>query len=586
METVVCTGIGVSDGVRMAKARVYHQPAVRQAVAETIAPEQADTEQARLRVAAEKAGQVVEQLLQKSQSVLQEEQIGILKGQKSMLTDPAFVPEMQRRIQKQNLSAEAAVRAVTEQFAELFRKMPDPYMQERAADVQDAGSRLLRILSGEDCTALSEIQEESILLAQDLSASDTVQLDRRYVLAFAMEQGGATSHTSIFARSMGIPAVVGISGLLQQAHDGDWVIVDGAAGKCILRPDEKMIAEYRKKMQEEAQRRELLTTYAGKPAALANGRRMIAAANIGSDTDAAFALQQGAEASGLLRTEQLFLSRGTAPTEEEQFTIYRRAAEAFSKVSPGSVVIRTLDIGGDKAVPYLSIPKEQNPFLGYRAIRLCLEQKELFLTQLRAILRASAFGKVQVMFPMISGIGELLAAKAMLQEAKAQLHDRGEAYDQQISVGVMIEIPSAALTAPALAKEVDFFSIGTNDLVQYTLAVDRGNEKVASLYDYFHPAVLQLIHLTLQAAQTRRIPVGMCGNMAGDPLAVPLLAGMGLQELSMAAGSIPQVKYVLSCVTAQECHALAEAALRCDSPQEVRKKLRDFAHTHRIQLPQ
>jgi phosphotransferase system enzyme I (PtsI) len=571
-------GIGVSEGIRIAKAFVYRQPVVQEGT--SISAEQTDTETARFQTAVKDATQAVEDLIARSATLLDQKQIGILKGQKAILLDPAYVPEIEKRIRNQLLPAEQAVKQVTEQFAALFENMPNTYMQERAADVRDAGRRLVQILSGNGSGVLSSIHEKVILVADDLSASDTIQLDRRYVLGFATEKGGKTAHTSIFAKSMGIPAVVGITGLLDHVQSGDQLILDGSSGNCLVSPEEETVTAYREKMEKEEQQRAILETFSKRKAALADGKRMVVAANIGAAQDMAFCREQGAEAVGLLRTEQIFLSHTHTPSEEEQFAAYKAVAEAFPADHAGSAIIRTLDIGGDKKVNDISIPKENNPFLGYRAIRLCLDQKELFLTQLRAILRASAFGRLKIMFPMISGYEELMAAKEKVQEAKSQLDEAGVPYDADIPVGIMVEIPSAALMADILAAEVDFFSIGTNDLVQYTLAVDRGNEKISYLYDYFHPAVISLIRHVAGAAHTHHIPVGMCGGMAGDPLAIPLLAGLGLDELSMAAGAVPQAKYVLSKVSTADCDALAASTTACKTPQAVRAKAQAFAQNH------
>lgn len=571
-------GIGVSEGIRIAKAFVYRQPVVQEGT--SISAEQTDTETARFEAAVKDATKAVEDLIARSANLLGQKQIGVLKGQKAILSDPAYVPEIEKRIRNQLLPAEQAVKQVTEQFAVLFEKMPNAYMQERATDVRDAGRRLVQILSGNGSGILSSIHEKVILVADDLSASDTIQLDRRYVLGFATEKGGKTAHTSIFAKSMGIPAVVGITSLLDHVQSGDQVILDGGSGSCLISPDEETVAVYREKMKKEEQQRVILETFSKRQAALADGKRIVVAANIGAAQDMDFCREQGAEAVGLLRTEQIFLSHAHTPSEEEQFAAYKAVAEAFPAGHAGSAIIRTLDIGGDKKVSDISIPKENNPFLGYRAIRLCLDQKELFLTQLRAILRASAFGRLKIMFPMISGYEELMAAKEKVQEAKSQLDKAGVPYDADIPVGIMVEIPSAALMADVLAAEVDFFSIGTNDLVQYTLAVDRGNEKISYLYDYFHPAVLSLVRHVAEAAHTHHIPVGMCGGMAGDPLAIPLLAGLGLDELSMAAGAVPQAKYVLSKVSTADCDVLAARTATCKTPQAVRAKAQAFAQNH------
>lgn len=572
------TGIGVSEGVRIAKAYVYLHPVID--TNKEIAPSEADAEAARFQAAVKTALDEVDGLIVRSAEVLGKDKVGVLKGQKAILADPAYVPEIEKLIRKKNASAEKAVKQITDQFAAIFAAMSNAYMKERAADVRDAGTRLLGILAGVKSGSLSEIDTEVILISDDLSPSDTIQLNQKFVLGFATELGGKTAHTSIFAKSMGLPAVVGVPELLGEVKDGDTVILDGAQGVCILDPDEETVKTYQAKYKKEQEQQAIFDTFSKKRAVMADGTRIVTAVNIGNAKDAEIGVAQGAEAVGLMRTELLFLSGDTAPTEEEQFQEYKKIAEALAGAEPGDVIIRTLDIGGDKEVKYLDIPKEENPFLGYRAIRLCLDRKDLFLTQLRALLRASAFGKLKIMFPMISGYQEILDAKAVLAEAKAQLDVEQVAYDKDIQIGIMIEVPSAALLADALAREVDFFSIGTNDLVQYSLAVDRGNRKISYLYDYFNPAVIRLIGQVAKAAKPNNVLVGMCGGMAGDPLAVPLLVGLGLDELSMAAGAIPQSKYILSKVDLATCQALAASVSDCKTPQEVRAIVTAFAEKH------
>ncbi|MFT9076648.1 phosphoenolpyruvate--protein phosphotransferase [Ethanoligenens sp.] len=574
------TGIGVSEGVRIAKAYVYLHPVID--TSKDIAPSETDSEIARFQAGVKTAADEVDSLIAKSAEVLGKDKLGVLKGQKAILADPAYVPEIEKLIRNKNASAEKAVKQVTDQFVAIFAGMSNAYMKERAADVRDAGVRLLGILAGVKSGSLSEIDDQVILISDDLSPSDTIQLNQNFVLAFATEKGGKTAHTSIFAKSMGLPAVVGVPELLSEIKDGDTIILDGAQGICILNPDEETVKTYEAKYKKEQEQLAIFETFSKKQGVLSDGKRIIVAVNIGSAKDAAFGLTQGAEAVGLMRTELIFLSRESAPTEEEQFEEYKKIAESFKASQPGDVIIRTLDIGGDKEVKYLDIPKEENPFLGYRAIRLCLDRKELFLAQLRALLRASAFGKLKIMFPMISNYDELMDAKAVLAEAKAQLDAEQIAYDTDIKVGIMIEIPSAALMADVLAQEVDFFSIGTNDLVQYSLAVDRGNRKISYLYDYFNPAVIKLIGQVAKAAKPHNVLVGMCGGMAGDPLAVPLLVGLGLDELSMAAGAIAQTKYILSKLDLAACRALADSVADCKSPKDVRAIVTAFAEKYKL----
>lgn len=575
MSQKVFTGIGVSEGIRIGTAYIFEH--IQSAdISRNIIAEDVGTELLRLKDAIQKASAEVEELISRSLKTLGKDEIGVLKGQKSILSDPAYCPEIEKLVSNKLYSPEKSVVQVTEKFAAVFENMKNDYMKERAADIRDAGNRLLKILSGID-GGIIEQSSPVILVADDLSPSDTIQLDKQNILAFVTQKGGKTSHTSIFAKSMGIPAVVNVPGLLASASKGNTVILDGAQGVCIIDPDPETVDEYQAKMESEIREQEMLDKYSKQNALTRDGKRIVVAANIGSAADAEYSLAQGAEAAGLMRTEQIYLSRNTIPDEDEQFAIYKKIAETYSQKE---VIIRTLDIGGDKAINYLEISKEQNPFLGFRAIRFCLERKDVFLTQLRAILRASAFGKLAVMFPMISGYDELLLAKSVLSEAKEQLKAADIAFDEDIRAGIMIEVPSAALIADKLAEEADFFSIGTNDLVQYTLAVDRGNEKVSYLYDYFNPAVIKLIQSVSNAAHARGIPVGMCGGMAGDPLAVPILLGLRLDELSMSAGSIAKTKYILGKLNSKECENLAVSALECRTAKDIRRLLNEFYQSH------
>jgi phosphotransferase system enzyme I (PtsI) len=570
------TGIGVSEGIRIGKAFVLKRVQNKD-VDKNICEEDIALEVARFKNAVRQATDEVDDLISRSASVLGKDKIGVLKGQKGIYADPAYGPEIENLIHKKFYSPAKAVKHVTEKFALILENGKNDYMKERSSDVRDAGNRLLNILSGKKSRGLSEINSPVILVADDLSPSDTVVLDKELILAFATQKGGKTSHTSIFAKSIGIPAVVGLPGIAGFVSNEDIVILDGTKGICIVAPQQETVKAYESKMNEEQENRRIFGEYAQKPAVTCDGGRIIVAANIGSAADAKYAMQQGSEAIGLLRTEQIYLSSHTFPDEDEQFHEYKKIAEIYSAKE---VIIRTLDIGGDKAMDYFKIPKEANPFLGYRAIRLCLDQKALFLTQLRAILRASTFGKLAVMFPMISGYEELAAAKSVLDEAKSQLKAENLEYDEGIKTGIMVEIPSAAIMADILAKEVDFFSIGTNDLIQYSLAVDRGNAKVSYLYDYCNPAVIRLIKYVSDAAHAQGIPVGMCGGMAGDPLAVPLLVGLNLDEFSMAAGDIARVKYVISRLDTEDCKKLATETENCKSAKEIRGLLISFYESH------
>jgi phosphotransferase system enzyme I (PtsI) len=571
MSEQIFNGIGVSDGIRFGNLMIYRPNTGSQtSIRETIEASETASELERLQQAKDASNQELEQLVAQTRETLGEDKAVILQGQQSFLADPSFYPEIERLVSSQLKSAEAAVKTIVDQFVMIFESMPQEYMRERASDLKDLGNRLLAQLSGVQGVRLSEIREEVLLVADDLTPSDTVQLNRQYVRGILTRIGGKTSHTAILARSLGIPAVLGIGDAMDLLHDGDRVILDGGAGLFILNPEENTTRTYEQKQREEAEHSKFLEGFQHQTAQTLDGKTFEIAANIGTPAEAAAAVESGAEGVGLYRTEFLFMNAASMPTEEEQFEAYKSVAQTMAG---RPVVIRTLDIGGDKELPYLSLPAEMNPFLGYRAIRLCLDRPELLTTQLRAILRASHYGKLKVMFPMISSLGEWRQAKAIFDEVAEQLRGEGVPFDAEMEVGIMVEIPSAALLADQFARVVDFFSIGTNDLVQYTLAVDRMNEKVAPLYDYFHPAVLTLIHRVIEASHRAGKWTGMCGGMAGDPLAAPLLAGLGLDEWSMDANSVKKVKHKISTIQYEACKELAERALQLGTAEEVRELL-------------
>ncbi|MCS7460289.1 phosphoenolpyruvate--protein phosphotransferase [Paenibacillus doosanensis] len=571
-------GIGVSEGIRIANAYVYKPESaagVEASAVELIAdqPSAVEAELAELREARARCAGQLDELTAKAKEAVGEEQAGILAGQRKLLDDPAFYPKMEARVREQLEPAPRAVSAVVSHVASLFEGMNNDYMKERAADIRDIGSRLLACLSPEQPLGLAAIAGEVILVADDLAPSDTVQLDPASVVGLITRTGGATSHTAILARSLGIAAIVGAGDGIDAIRDGDTLVVDGSAGLCIARPQEAEAERYRLRMNQDLERRRSLEAYAARPAVTADGARVELAANIGSAAEAEAAVRQGADGAGLFRTEFLFMNARSMPGEEEQFRAY---AEAARNLEGRPLIIRTMDIGGDKELPYLQLPKEANPFLGFRAIRIGLARQELLRTQLRAVVRASAFGTVKVMFPMISGLQEWRQAKAVLTEAQAELRNEGASFDESMEAGIMVEIPSAAVMAGQFAREVDFFSIGTNDLVQYTVAADRMNEHVAHLYDYFHPAVLHLIRNVIEASHAAGKWTGMCGSMAGDPLAAPLLLGLGLDEWSMEAGGLSPMKALLAALDRGECRALAQRILALDTPQAVRRELEAF----------
>jgi len=531
-------GIGVSSGIAIGRAYWVRQRVARISgirLADAVAVE-AETGKFRGATLAAKAELVA--LMGQSG----EAEAAILEVQVELLQDPAWEEEVLQRIDAEKMPARDAVLLAMEQFASIFENMEDEYLRARAADVKDMGWRLYQQLAGFPAGRQLPEGEGWIFVAEDLSPSDTMSLDASRVAGFVTQAGGKTSHAAIVARIRGLPAVVGVGEALMAIGDGDELVMDGETGIVLVNPTAVEMEEFRRKQELNLQRQRQLRALKDQAAVTKAGVRVHLHANIATAEDMEQALAMGAEGVGLLRTELLFLERDHLPTEEEQFLFYKNV---LLRSGGRPVTIRTLDIGGDKPLPYLNLPKEENPFLGYRAIRICLDRRDLFLTQIRAILRAGVFGSCRMMFPMISGVEELREAKEIVAEARSALTAEGIAFAVEIPVGVMIEIPSAALTADELAKEADFFSIGTNDLCQYTLAVDRMNEKIAALYDPFHPAVLRLIRIVIEEGDRAGIPVGMCGEMAGDERATELLFGMGLREFSMVAPSIPAVKDII-----------------------------------------
>jgi phosphotransferase system enzyme I (PtsI) len=488
-----------------------------------------------------------------------------------ILDDALLLSGVEEQIRDQLLSAENALSHVVEQFVAIFERMEDEYIKARAIDIKDVGDRLTRNLLGLNSQSLADIDGEVVVVARDLTPSDTAQIDRKTVKAFVTDVGSKTSHTAIMAQSLGIPAVVGLGEISTLAAVGDTIIVDGNEGQVVLNPDdptlrhyERLQLDYRRCVAELCQLRDCVCETS------CQTRRVEIAANIGKPRDCKEALENGAEGIGLYRTELFYMDRLELPGEDEQFEAYRAVAQTMK---PRPVVIRTLDIGGDKKLPYLELPDEANPFLGCRAIRLCLGRRDIFKTQLRAILRASAYGTLRIMYPMISGVAEVRQANEALAEARVELDRDGIPYDRDLQVGIMVEIPSAAVTADLLAKEVDFFSIGTNDLIQYTLAVDRMNERISYLYEPLHPAVLRLIKQVIDASHRAGKWTGMCGEMAGDVVATPILLGLGLDEFSMSPGSIPRVKKVIRALGYQEAREIADRVLTMEDPAEIRSWL-------------
>lgn len=535
-------GIGVSKGYAIGLSFL----AVHQQEQSAFCPTSAHPEEEakRLRAAVEKAKAQILEIAEETGRNLGEKHAGIVRSQVNYLKDPAFLGEAFRAIREDSVSAEKAITDITQRLFQMFSEFSDEYTRERANDIRDIGDRILNSLLGKtEETRLDDLPENTVLFAENLKPSDTARIDRKKVVAFVTEEGGKTSHTAILAKAMGIAAVVGCTGILEKVKNRMPVIVDGTSGKVILSPDKSTVEQYRSLQEESRRQKERLAAYSGSMLRREDGKQVFVKANIGNLDDLKIALENGADGVGLFRTEFLYMDRDGMPSEEEQYHVYREAAELLGGKP---LTIRTLDIGGDKKLPYLKQSAEANPFLGLRAIRLCLKHPEIFKPQLRAILRASAYGKVRVMFPMIGSMRELEQAKSILNECKQELRQEGIAFDRSMETGMMVEIPSAAILADSFAEKVDFFSIGTNDLTQYTLAVDRMNETVSDLYDSMHPAVLKLIHKTIDAAHRASISCCMCGELASDEKAAAVLLEYGLDEFSVSPGSLAEVKGLLS----------------------------------------
>ncbi|RAK07421.1 phosphoenolpyruvate--protein phosphotransferase [Halanaerobium saccharolyticum] len=563
-------GIAASPGIAIGKTLVKKDQKI-EIDRKNISEDQVDEELEKLHSALAEAKESLQQLKEQTAEKMGEEKAEIFGAHLMILDDPEVIPAFEDKIKDDKLNAAAAVKDVVDKYAAMFSAMEDEYLRERGSDIKDVGMRVVKILLGvEDIS--DKLEEEIVIIAEDLTPSDTAQFDTDKVLAFLTKDGSRTSHTAIMARSLGIPAVVGLgSELIEKAEDNIEIIVDGNSGKVYFSPDDSTLEEYKEKLAEYKAEQKRLETYQDKKAKTKDGTEVEVVGNMGNVNDIAPILENGGEGVGLFRTEFLYMDRNQLPTEEEQFKVYKEAAE---KMGDKPVIIRTLDVGGDKDLPYLDFPEEMNPFLGYRAIRVCLERDDIFKPQLRAILRASQYGNLKIMFPMISSLEELDEAKLIVEDVKKELKEEGQQFNEDIDIGMMIEIPSAVMIADFLAQEVDFFSIGTNDLIQYTIAVDRTNEKIAPMHTPYHPAVLRLIKMTIEAAHNEGIWVGMCGEAAGDEYLIPYLLGVGLDEFSMSAVSILKTKEILSKWTIEEAKKEAEKILELKSDTAVKSYLK------------
>ena len=556
-------GIAASSGIAIAKAYCLVEPDL------TFTEKKIDDVQKeieRFQSALSVAKVELEAIREIANKELGADEAAIFNAHVLVLNDPELISPIEDKIKTEQVNAEHALKETTDMFITMFEQMDNEYMQERAADIRDVTKRVLSHLLGVKIVSPSTISEEVIIIAEDLTPSDTAQLNRQFVKGFTTDIGGRTSHSAIMARSLEIPAVVGTKESTKLIKDGDIVIVDGMNGKIHINPTAEVISQYENEQQKfEEQKLEWAKLVNEKTISL-DGHQVELAANIGTPEDLEGVINNGGEGVGLYRTEFLYMGRDQLPTEEEQFVAYKQVLQGMEGKP---VVVRTLDVGGDKELPYLDLPKEMNPFLGFRAIRLCLEEQEIFRTQLRALLRASSFGNLKIMFPMIATLEEFRQAKAILEEEKEMLLTAGTTIAEDIEVGIMVEIPSTAILADQFAKEVDFFSIGTNDLIQYTMAADRMNERVSYLYQPCNPAILRLVKMVIDAAHKEGKWAGMCGEMAGDEIAVPLLLGLGLDEFSMSATSILKARAQIHQLKKSDMVELAEEALQMGTAEEV-----------------
>ncbi len=557
------TGIAASSGVAIAKAFVHEEPdfTIKQKEANN-----AEAEKKRLDEALAISRDELTAIKEKAFAELGEDKAEIFSAHLLVLSDPELVDAVKSKVAEESVTAEYALNEVANMFISMFENMDNEYMKERAADIRDVSRRVLGHLMGIEVVSLAAITEPTVIIAHDLTPSDTAQLNPAVIKGFATDIGGRTSHSAIMSRSLEIPAVVGTKEATKQVKNGVIVIVDGIDGQVVVDPTDDELKTYEEKQAMYAKQKEEWAKLVNEKTLTKDGAHVELAANIGTPKDLDGVIANGAEGIGLYRTEFLYMGRNELPSEEEQFEAYKEVVE---RMENKPVVIRTLDIGGDKELPYLDLPEELNPFLGFRAIRLCLEQQDLFRVQLRALLRASAYGNLKIMFPMIATLEELRSAKQLLNEEKDKLLAEGVKVAEEMEVGIMVEIPSTAVAAPQFAKEVDFFSIGTNDLIQYTMAADRMNERVSYLYQPYHPAVLRLIDMVIKAAHAEGKWTGMCGEMAGDEIAIPLLLGLGLDEFSMSATSILPARSQLTHLSREELADFAQQALMEDTSEAV-----------------
>lgn len=571
MAEKIYNGVPASGGIAIGPAFLYH-PQGLTASRRNLRTEDVQGELERYQNSILKSRDQIAEIEEKMKAKLGEEHAAIFQAHQVVLDDPLFMEEIPQAIQTRRLNAEFLLSEALEKFKTVMTSLDDSYFRERGGDIQDVGTRLLKNLTGKDKEQLRKLDREVILIADDLSPSDTVNIPTETIKAFCTDVGGRTSHVAIVARSLGIPAVVGMQNLATEVQDGDMIIVDGNKGLVVVNPLPPTLRQYQRLKESYEVFQKSLEELRGLTAVTPDRHQVTLAANIEMPLELDEIFKHGAEGVGLFRTEFLFLDREEIPTEDEQYLAYRELA---TKAGVSPAIIRTLDLGGDKYLSHLNPLHESNPFLGLRAIRLCLKRPDIFKTQLRAILRAAAHGPIKIMFPMISTLGEIREAKVLLNQCVQELKQEGKVFRQGIEVGAMIEIPSAAVVSDFLIQELDFLSIGTNDLIQYTLAVDRVNESVAYLYDPLNPAILRLIRMTVDSCHKVGKWVGMCGEMAGDPRFVPLLVGMELDELSVSVSVIPEIKKVIRLMPFQKAKEIAQAALQMKTSEEILKLIQD-----------
>lgn len=556
-------GIAGSEGIGIGTVVLIEEHEIN---IETKRVEETGAEIERLQNAIEKFVADTNVMAEKMDITVGKKDADILRGHIQMLQDPMIEEQISALIISEKITAEMAVDQVLEQTAEMFSQIPDELLQQRATDFRDIKTRMLKILLGIEDVDISQVPAGTVIVARDLTPSMTAGINPENIEGILTEVGGRTSHSAILARAMEVPAVLSIENICSIAKNGDKVVLDGTSGEAILNPDDETVEKFKKMYSDYQNEKALLKEYAGKPSQTKDGVKVELVCNIGKPADANKAVECDGEGIGLFRTEFLFMDRDSMPTEEEQFEAYKEVAE---KMKGKPVIIRTLDIGGDKDVPYLGLEHEDNPFLGFRAIRYCLQRKDIYEIQLKALLRASAFGKIKIMVPLVTGVDELRQVKAMIKEIMSELDKEGVAYNKNIEVGVMMETPAACMVADVLAKEAAFFSIGTNDLTGYTMAVDRGNAKVAYLYSTYNPAVLRAIKRIIECGKKEGIMVGMCGEAAADSKLIPLLLAFGLDEFSVSATSVLKTRKTISDCTMDECKALADKVMACVTEEEV-----------------